>query len=420
MKTIKHIYPMREVEAMIPQFASRFSCVGPDCALSCCMCFSIAFEKKNYDLLENQLGLTVAQKKNYKKCSKSQRSDASYAQFIAQGEWNACGFFEEGLCILHRDFGEQALCNVCYLHPRLYRAFAPDYIELSVSLSCPEAAKLALLSPDAFDFLPQTSQIRQEVIETLPRHLQPLQPILLDVRFFCIQILRVQDLSLWKRLALLSLFSAHLDEALASSAPSTWSKAVQDLIDGTTYLIQSGEVNTLYDEVQARDDYLPACYVFLKTIEQDWKSQPHFFALIEQLEQHLFDGTKTYDVALLQQNHQQGLKHLQASLKDHPYFLEHFLLSELFELSFPFCFKAQLPIAFLYRYLCFVYVFMRFVLAVYCVHEPKIAEELSFVIAKFMRFLQHVDLHTLKDLMNLDQLHWEDWGLLYAHLKDDL
>lgn len=421
MKTIKHIYPMQEREVLMPKFASRFSCVGPECPFSCCMYFTIAFEKKNYDLLENHLALSSEQKKNYKKLSKSKRRDSAYAQLIAQGDSQACGFFQDDLCALHRDFGEEALNNVCYLYPRLYRSFVHGCTEMTVSMSCPEALRLALLTEDAFDFVQQKVVLRQEVIESLPKHLIKFQNILFDVHVFCMQILRVRELDLWKRVAILSLFCSHLDEIVSNSSHHALEKAVQNLMEGTTYLIQSGEIDSLYDEVVSRDDYLTSCYVCFKTIQYSWQGRSHFVELMASIEKLFFDGSMEFSFDLLCKNYKQGLKNLQMTLEDIPYFFEHLLLSELLELSFPFVFSSsKLSIQFLYRYICFVYLFLRFMLAFYCVHEVKTKDDLILFVSKLMRFIQHKDLVFQKEMLNLDQLHWEEWGLLYAHLKDDL
>lgn len=411
---MKSIYPTQSRAVLMPRFAADFDCIGSACELSCCRYFRITFERKFFQFLEQDLHLS--DKTRYKKLPKSQRSEVHFAEFLKQGAACECRFLEEGWCALHRDFGETAIPNVCYLHPRVYRSFVPEHLELSLSISCPEAARLALLRSDAFDFIEQTLELRTESIEFLPHSFMYLKPLLLEVRFFCVQILRVQDLLLWKRLSILLLFCSHLAEAFSSSSVQD---AVQNLIEGTTYLIQSGEAQTSFDAIEARDDYLAFCYVFLKTVEFDWQNQPHFADILQVLNACCIDEQGAYALEVLHKNYQKGLKNLSLSLQNHPYFFEHLVLAEMLELSFPFDVKTQMPLDFVSRYLCFVYLFMRFVLALYCKEEKKMPEDLALVVAKFMRFIQHVDLKTQAEFLDFNVLGWENLNNVYAHLKED-
>jgi hypothetical protein len=62
---------------------------------------------------------------------------------------NRCVRFSDGLCGIHRDYGEAFLGDACRFYPRITRALGSMVIT-SAALSCPEAARLMLTQPDSF------------------------------------------------------------------------------------------------------------------------------------------------------------------------------------------------------------------------------------------------------------------------------
>ena len=65
-----------------------------------------------------------------------------------------CVKFDAGWCGIHRQYGEEFLGDACHFYPRITRAFN-DTVTTTLALSCPEAARLMLLEPDAFQPTPR-------------------------------------------------------------------------------------------------------------------------------------------------------------------------------------------------------------------------------------------------------------------------
>jgi len=75
--------------------------------------------------------------------------DDDYASITPNG--TVCPFLSEGLCSIHQTLGEDYLSTLCATYPRIMNV-VDGVLERSLELSCPEAARLALLDPDPMEF----------------------------------------------------------------------------------------------------------------------------------------------------------------------------------------------------------------------------------------------------------------------------
>ncbi|HVY32081.1 MAG TPA: flagellin lysine-N-methylase [Polyangiaceae bacterium] len=142
----------------------RFKCLAGDCEATCCGGWGIAVEPSEHrhlklvaqgdaalgDLLERGIELTP------------EGPDYARLRFLPSG---ACSMHDaSGLCSIHAKFGHAALFGTCATYPR-YANELDGELELFGTLSCPEVARLALLSEDGFE---------QESVELdeLPRKLR--------------------------------------------------------------------------------------------------------------------------------------------------------------------------------------------------------------------------------------------------------
>jgi len=131
-----------------PKYVSDFSCIGPDCEDSCCVGWNIHVDKKSYKKTMAHPELKVLAKSALKKVK---RSDSQWA-IIETDATGACLFLDSNkLCKIHSIAGEEMLSTTCRTYPRVTAIREHDKFD-SLSLSCPEAARLILFSPDAFIF----------------------------------------------------------------------------------------------------------------------------------------------------------------------------------------------------------------------------------------------------------------------------
>lgn len=119
-----------------PEYYSRFHCLAGGCPDDCCKEWTVAVDGKTlrtYRTLSGPLGEAVRH---------ALREENGETVLFSQGE--QCPFHrEDGLCRIHGELGEAALCQVCREYPRLCHDYG-TFRELGLELSCPEAARLIL------------------------------------------------------------------------------------------------------------------------------------------------------------------------------------------------------------------------------------------------------------------------------------
>lgn len=141
-----------------PRYLSRFACIGADCESTCCSDWSIAVDAAHYRKIQGAFGGTKEGRKTFassvqKLGGEQPRRKTDYALIVLNPKTQGCSFLgDDKLCKLQRSFGEGMLPDVCASYPRR-QSLAYGRVEVAAVLSCPEAARQALLSPDAMDLM---------------------------------------------------------------------------------------------------------------------------------------------------------------------------------------------------------------------------------------------------------------------------
>ena len=131
-----------------PGYASQFSCIGAACEDSCCHDWTIIFDKKSYKNTLNHPKLASLAKEAFIET----KTDANQWAKIKLNANGICPFVnEQKLCAIHAAAGETALSHTCKTYPRSDNVIATTKYE-SLTISCPEAARLVLFDANAFQF----------------------------------------------------------------------------------------------------------------------------------------------------------------------------------------------------------------------------------------------------------------------------
>ena len=121
-----------------PAYYDRFQCLASACPDSCCREWSVQVDAEAealYRRLPGPLGEKLR--------GVLTQEDGETVFSVENGR---CPMWRgDGLCRIQAELGEQALCRVCREFPRIRHDFG-DFAELQLELSCPEAARLILLS----------------------------------------------------------------------------------------------------------------------------------------------------------------------------------------------------------------------------------------------------------------------------------
>ncbi|MBS7297990.1 MAG: flagellin lysine-N-methylase [Eubacteriales bacterium] len=124
-----------------PNYYHKFKCMADKCTHNCCIGWEIDIDEDTmqfYNSLDTQLG---------KRIRESIEGDVPH--FILS-DGDRCPFLKEnGLCEIICECGEDALCDICTLHPR-FRNFYSSFAETGLGLCCEEAARIILSEENKF------------------------------------------------------------------------------------------------------------------------------------------------------------------------------------------------------------------------------------------------------------------------------
>lgn len=120
-----------------PDFYDRFHCKAAACLHSCCRGWEIDIDENTLELYQNLDGAWR------EKMNAAIVRDEEGAHFRLT-EDERCPFLRrDGLCELICAFGEDALCDICALHPRFYELVG-SYELAGLGLSCEAVCELLL------------------------------------------------------------------------------------------------------------------------------------------------------------------------------------------------------------------------------------------------------------------------------------
>ena len=122
-----------------PKYYKSFQCIADKCEHSCCIGWEIDVDSetlKRYECLDGGYGDVI----------KGSISYDGNPHFKLYADDRCPHLNKQGLCEIILHFGEECLCDICREHPRFYNY--TDVAEVGLGMSCPEAARIILESPD--------------------------------------------------------------------------------------------------------------------------------------------------------------------------------------------------------------------------------------------------------------------------------
>ena len=250
---------VREVKILQPAFYDEFACIGPACADNCCHTWEIDIDKEHYLLYKAQKDPAF-----HRLCDqvvRRRKKDGTPERYasLALGEDGRCGFQDpDGGCRIIRALGHQALSHTCTLYPRRKAQFVPGVWELSLSLSCGEAARLALFSRDQIEFvgLRRGTDPRDPLDAMVPLGIgqggavaQPPSygPAL---RESCMELIRRRDYRLPERILSVGLLLRRVDRLIAQGQQ----EGIPALCGGFLQSVRAGELQGFFDRLEYRPE----------------------------------------------------------------------------------------------------------------------------------------------------------------------
>lgn len=172
----------------VPHYYSQFHCIAGACPDTCCAGWAIMIDKaslKRYRRVKGKLKARLRRFINWRTGAFRQQN-------------GRCAFLNrEGLCRIYQELGPDSLCRTCREYPRHTEEFE-GVRELSLSLSCMEAARLILSCKEPVRFLTREDDRK----ENYPDFDFFLFTKLMDARELMIFILQDRKLAFELRMAM--------------------------------------------------------------------------------------------------------------------------------------------------------------------------------------------------------------------------
>jgi lysine-N-methylase len=323
------------LEHLRPQYARNFHCSGSGCEDNCCRTWEVVIERAIYQRYERTPALRPRLSENFTLITNGATEDRH--ALIRYTSANTCPFLSgDKLCSLQQHYGEDYLSDVCRNYPRNAHR-VEGLMELPLSLSCIEAARLVLLQPQLmtpYDLGPSRySRFLRMSSQGTPQSEKDFR-YFWDVREFCLLLVQDRDHPLWQRLFLLGTFCRRFGEVVGARHFALVPKLLRDFSE----IISSGSLRSSMESLPVRLDpqvqmVLQVALIYLR------QRDPRLCRIQESLRDFLegigFDANVEAD--RWTRNYAEAYAHYYCPLMEqHPYLLENYLINHIFRVVFPF------------------------------------------------------------------------------------
>lgn len=171
----------------VPHFYKKFHCTASACPSTCCAGWQIAIDKKSQKKYKAYRGAFGNRLKN----------SVNWKEGVFEQYGSRCAFLnEKNLCDIYTEAGPEMLCATCRKYPRHIEEFENER-EISLSMSCPEAARLILGEKEKVRFVTAEDE-KEEELETFDDF---LYSALQDTRTVLIEIMQNREEDVFIRMA---------------------------------------------------------------------------------------------------------------------------------------------------------------------------------------------------------------------------
>ena len=244
---MKQIHPSKTVKLTVPKYVKDFKCIGNECPDTCCAGWRVTIDKSTYNaykkinepVLEKKISLHVAR-------DRKSNNDSSYA-YIKLNEDKSCPFLEEKLCSVQASKGGEYLSNTCHTYPRTTQNVS-GRLEQQLTLSCPEAARLALTQADAFELEEIEVEERTDLIDQvrLPKGIDDAQAA--KIRAAALMIVQEPTLNLSESMMVLGVYTETLHQLIQTKQLEKIDTNIVELLSGVRQGLFKGTLDAAIPE----------------------------------------------------------------------------------------------------------------------------------------------------------------------------
>ena len=330
---------MYRVELIRPSYADRFHCIGADCEDTCCQGWKIPVDEDAYRKYESlpEGSLRAAIHSVLERTPAAEPGSPSYAVLKLPASGFCPMFNEARLCQIRAELGPDYLCRVCHDYPRVPRRI-DDLDEQPLSLSCPEAARLVLLSES---LLAPSGRPGYAAWDDSKPGFEPLRNYFWAIRDFTVRLIVRRDYPLWQRLFLLGTFSRRLD-AIARAESE---RSVLHFMREFSAALDLGKLNAAMESIRPNLGTQLEMVLRLVALNKKRDAAPRLAELVAAFARGIgySPGVRRDDLIARYKSSYQNL--YKPFFDRHPHMLENYLVNQIFGCLFPFGAKFTDPSA---------------------------------------------------------------------------
>ncbi len=256
-----------------PHFYDTFACLADKCPDTCCAGWQIVIDEESlekYSREESAFGNRLM-------------NSIDWEEGIFHQYDRRCAFLnEQNFCDIYAEMGKDALCDTCRMYPRHVEEF-DGLRELSLSLSCPEAARILLSERSPVRFLSWETEEEEDSFEEdemdflLFTHLE-------DARELLFRIIQERRLDIRKRMGIAERLAAEIQQCVDDCCDYQIDGILEEYEDGLKELLDQVQINMADDtdiseknarEKKDREAYLLRCREYevfskMELLREEW------------------------------------------------------------------------------------------------------------------------------------------------------
>lgn len=380
----------------VPSYYADFSCIGTQCEDTCCSGWVVSIDSATYNKYDTNTHPDLAPLFRLALNKNPAPSSDNHFGFLTMKPDGACHLQQEDkLCAIQKNLGAQALSTTCKLYPRYINQFGAQR-EHALGISCPEAARLILLSPEPMQFKMVAPDAAVDD-GSFTSYRFPLQgdgdpgqiAVLNDFRAVIIGILQFRELSLGARMMLLGVLLDEADKVVTAATFAHASELSPTLSAVVGMLAEPAALEAQFAQIQSNMPRKLAIMTSLMAQLLEGRTSARLreclLAAVEGLDASPADGLAPQEgcVEKYARSHQ---AYYQPFFRDKQYIFENYLVNQVITRLFPFTRGSYLE---LYRELTFRLSALQMLLVGMAAKHQGLDEGL--VIQLFQSFARKVD-----------------------------
>ncbi|WP_047153540.1 flagellin lysine-N-methylase [Aneurinibacillus tyrosinisolvens] len=394
--------------ALVPAYMNEFMCIGSECEDSCCIGWRVDIDRNTYKKYNKIRDKELTPLLNSKvKRNRSNPTDGNYAKINLNNDSTCPMLTEEKLCTIQLKVGEEYLSDVCTTYPRTSN-IVNNLLEKSATMSCPQAARLALLNPEGIEFdeveesIHARNIVSRQVGSSNKNVAHRAEKYFWELRIFTIQLLQNRKYSLSDRLIITGMFYQKLNEYMEAGQLDE----IPELIASYTNLISGGVFKESLEKIPVDVAIQVKLLKELSDIRasQGINSGRYFECFAQFL--HGLEISKEATVEETSEKYRQAyMNTYQPFMNEHEYIMENYLVNYVFKNLFPFTGHENLFDNYVMLVIHYALIKMHLI-GMSAFHKGLTAELVIKLIQSFAKTVEHNPLYLKKvyDLLKQNEV----------------